>query len=67
MAVDATTTDQIKVLIPTAKQTVTDGTNITERDLSDLIMADKYLAAKKAGKNLSRGLRFTQLVPPGAG
>jgi hypothetical protein len=45
-----------------------DGVTVTQRPLSELIAADKYMAAKNATKNKAhRGLRFGKIVPPGAG
>lgn len=42
-----------------------DGMTAVQRPIGDLIAADKYLAAKCASSNRSRGLRLTKLVPPG--
>jgi hypothetical protein len=43
-----------------------DGVTVTQRSLSELIEADKYLQAKKASRRKNRGLRYTRIVPPGA-
>jgi hypothetical protein len=43
-----------------------DGVTVTQRSLSELIEADKYLQAKKAARRKNRGLRYTKIVPPGA-
>lgn len=42
-----------------------DGVTVTQRPIADLIAADRYLSAKKASRHKSRGIRFTQIVPPG--
>lgn len=43
-----------------------DGNTTTMFPLADLIAADKYLLAKCAANNRTRGLRFNRLVPDGA-
>jgi hypothetical protein len=43
-----------------------DGVSVTQRSVSELIEADKYLEAKKAARRKNRGLRYTKIVPPGA-
>lgn len=43
------------------------GREIEEHDLDQLIRADNHVAAKAAGRRNHQGLRFTQIVPPGAG
>lgn len=43
-----------------------DGVTITQRPIADLIAADRYLSAKRAARKRSRGIRLTQIVPPGA-
>jgi hypothetical protein len=35
------------------------------RSNEQIIEADKYLAAKAAASNKSRGLRFNKIIPPG--
>lgn len=42
-----------------------DAGEVTERSLSDLIQADRYVAAKTAATNGRRGLRFSRLIPDG--
>lgn len=42
-----------------------DGVTVTQRPIGDLIAADRYLSAKKASRQKSRGIRFTKIVPPG--
>ena len=43
-----------------------DGVTVTQRSISELIEADKYLQAKKALRRKNRGLIYTKIVPPGA-
>ena len=43
-----------------------DGVTVTQRPIGDLIAADRYLSAKRAARKRSRGIRFSQIVPPGA-
>jgi hypothetical protein len=43
-----------------------DGVTVTQRSLSELIEADKYLQAKKNLRRKNRGLIYTKIVPPGA-
>lgn len=42
-----------------------DGISTSSHSLPDLIAAEKYQAAKAAGRKSHRGLRFSKLVPPG--
>ena len=43
-----------------------DAGSVEQHPLPDQIEADRYLAAKKAAKQPTRGLRFSKIVPPGA-
>lgn len=43
----------------------TDGTSVKQHNLADLIEADRYISAKCASRRPNRGLRITQLIPPG--
>ena len=43
-----------------------DGQKVEQHSLSEVIEADKYLAAKSALKKKSRGLKFSKLQPSGA-
>lgn len=43
-----------------------DAGRVKEQSLSDLIAAEKYLRGKSAAATPRRGLRFTQISPPGA-
>lgn len=42
------------------------GFTTTGQKISDLIAADKYLAAKKAAKCKGTGIQFIQIVAPGS-
>lgn len=42
-----------------------DGESVQARPLSELIEADKHLAAKAASSKKHGGMRITKLVPPG--
>jgi len=41
--------------------------SVEQQSVDDQIKADQYLAAKKAAKKSHLGLRFTKIIPPGAG
>jgi len=41
--------------------------SVDQQPLSALVEADRYLASKDAAANPRKSLRFTKLVPPGAG
>ncbi|MCL2645619.1 MAG: hypothetical protein FWD61_01275 [Phycisphaerales bacterium] len=43
-----------------------DSGEVEQHSLKDLIEADKYLAAKEALKNPSKGFTRVKIVPPGA-
>ena len=44
-----------------------DAGSVEQHSLKEQIEADRYLSSKKAAKQKNRGLRFSKLVPPGAG
>ncbi len=44
-----------------------DAGSVEQHKLSEQIAADKHLASKDAVGKANRGLRFSKLVPPGAG
>jgi DNA-binding transcriptional regulator YdaS (Cro superfamily) len=64
--------DNISTSIETSaqgpKSIRTDAGEVTQHDLAQQIEADKYLAAKRAANATAgaRGLRFNQIIPPGA-
>ncbi len=41
--------------------------SVEQQSIDDQIKADQYLAAKQAAKKSNLGLRFTKIIPPGAG
>jgi len=43
------------------------GQTVVQKDVDQQIKADQYLAAKKAAQKSHLGLRFTKIIPPGAG
>jgi hypothetical protein len=57
--------DQIEATAAAPKRVRTDAGEVETRDLSQLIEADKYLAAARAAKSRYGGLRITKLIPPG--
>lgn len=50
-----------------ASVTNADGQSVSAKDIDQLIEADKYLKAQTAAVQPHFGLRFSKLVPPGAG
>lgn len=44
-----------------------DGENVQEHAIQDQIAAAQHLAAQSAASQPHFGLRFTKLIPPGAG
>jgi hypothetical protein len=43
-----------------------DAGSVQQHKLADQIAADRYLNSKKATRKKGLGLRFSQIVPPGA-
>ena len=43
-----------------------DGQRVEQHPLSDMVMADRYLASKKAAKSRGGGIRFRKMVHSGA-
>lgn len=41
--------------------------SVEQQSIDDQIKADEYLAAKQAAAKSHLGLRFTKIIPPGAG
>jgi hypothetical protein len=58
--------DSIEVNAQKPAQVSGDAGSVQQHPLPDQIEADRYLAAKNSLKTPRRGLRFNQLVPPGA-
>jgi hypothetical protein len=48
-------------------QSAESGRSMSRIPIRELIMADQYLAAKRAAAKAHFGLRFTKCVPPGGG
>lgn len=44
-----------------------DAGSVEQHSLKDQIEADRYLASKQVASNPAKAVRFTRLVPPGAG
>lgn len=44
-----------------------DSASVSQHSLKDQIEADRYLASRAAVSQRHRGLRFSRVVPPGAG
>lgn len=64
---DTTLSELIEQKAAKAQTVVVDGQSVTQRPLSELVEADKYLEAAKATKRAGFGLRFQKIVPPGGG
>jgi len=63
---DATTADAAILAAMTGPAKVTtDGVTVEQHKLSELIAAANHVASKCSASNSRRGIRFTQLVPPG--
>jgi hypothetical protein len=60
-------TEAIEQVALGPKTSSENGRTVTEHGLADLIAADNHVAAKTAGRKNHLGLRFSQIVPPGAG
>lgn len=58
-------TDALNLALGGPAEVSGDAGSVKQHSLSDLIAADKYLAARCATTKARRGLRFTKLVPPG--
>jgi hypothetical protein len=58
-------TQQIADAAVTPQSMASDGNQIASRSLSELIEADRYLAAKNASRNPTKSLNIVQIVPPG--
>jgi hypothetical protein len=43
------------------------GQTVVQKDVDQQIKADEYLAAKRAAAKAHFGVRFTKIIPPGAG
>jgi hypothetical protein len=43
------------------------GESVTQKNIAELIEADRYLATKRAEQNRAPGIRFFKFVPGGCG
>lgn len=67
MTEPANIADAIQQVALGPKTSSENGRTVTEHDVSQLIAADNHIAAKTAGRRNHMGLRFSKIVPPGAG
>ena len=44
-----------------------DAGSVEQHSLKDQVEADRYLSSKQVAANPAKAVRFTRLVPPGAG
>ncbi len=58
--------DAVKANATGPKSARSDAGSVTQHSLKDQIEADRYLDAKDAADRRHRGLRITQMIPPGA-
>lgn len=56
----------IEELAAAPQQVNTDGLQVTERPLSELIAFDQWRKAKEAQRSGKSGLKFFRTVPPGS-
>ncbi|MCL2645428.1 MAG: hypothetical protein FWD61_00315 [Phycisphaerales bacterium] len=57
--------DIIKTNLSGPRRAKGDSAEVEQHSLKDLIEADKYLAAKEAMKDPSKGFKRVKIVPPG--
>lgn len=57
--------DEIRDAAASPKSSDHDGTMTQERDLRELIEADRHLTEQAAAKSKRFGLRFAKMLPPG--
>lgn len=60
-------TDRIRQVAEQPAEVSSDAGRVVEQKLDDLLEADRYLHGEQSARKPHRGLRFTRLVPPGAG
>ena len=58
--------DSIETTAANPQRVRTDAGEVESHDLVKMVEADRYLSAARAAKTKNRGLRFTQIVPPGS-
>jgi hypothetical protein len=59
--------DAIRDAANAPRRTKVKSTEVEERDIADLIAAERHLANKAAANRNHQGLRFTKIIPPGCG
>ena len=64
---DTILSDTIESKAAKAQTVVVDGITVTQRPLTELVEADKYLEGARAANIGGFGLRFQKIVPPGGG
>jgi len=62
-----TVTEHIEETALSPKSVTVDGKNVQSHEISELIEAAKFGAAQTAATKAHFGLRFSKIVPPGAG
>jgi len=67
MAQPATIEDAIEQNALGPKRVQVANHSVEQQAIADQIKADEYLASKIAAKKSQFGLRFSKIVPPGAG
>jgi hypothetical protein len=58
-------TDVIKRNAEGPASASSDGTSVSQHSLAELVVADKHVGAKAAGKNPAKALTRVQIVSPG--
>ena len=67
MAQPTTIEDAIEQNAKGPKRVQVANQSVEPQAIADQIKADEYLAAKSAAKKAQMGLRFSKIIPPGAG
>lgn len=67
MAAPENITEAILQAALSPKSSTVNGVTLQEHDLDQLMRVERHQAAKSAAARGDMGLRFSQIVPPGAG
>jgi hypothetical protein len=67
MAQPETIADAIEQTAKGPKRVQVSNQSVEQQSIDEQIQADQYLAAKQAAAKPHFGLRFTKIIPPGAG
>jgi hypothetical protein len=59
--------DAIRESAAGLKKVSNDAGSVEQHPITELIVADRYLASKQAMSRRNRGIRISRIVPPGAG